>query len=128
MIAAARTFVMSTPAVVALPPPAPYYHYRATALGRSLHTALQQLQQTGELTPQQSQHALLLFDAAINGALSERVKADVSVSGRLEVYRHCDDVWTMVMRDVRLVGAEGMLVSQAVKSVAYEKRSKKKQK
>jgi len=118
---------MSAPAVVSLPPPAPYYHYRATALGRSLHTALQQLQQTGELSPQQSQHALLLFDAAINTALAERVKAELSVSGRLDVYRHCDDVWTMVMRDVRLVGAEGMLLSHAIKSVAYEKRGHKRQ-
>lgn len=116
---------MSAASTISLPPPPAYYHYRATALGRSLHTALTALQHAGELTPQQSQHGLLLFDAAINAALAERVKADVSVSGRLDVYRHCDDVWTMVMRDVRLVGAEGMLVSQAVKTVAYEKRKKK---
>ena len=109
------------------PPPPAYHHYQASALGRSLRTALQQLQQTGELTPQQSQHALLLFDQSINAALPERVKAELSVSGRLDVYRHCDDIWTMVMRDVRLVGQEGMLVTPAIKAVAYEKRKKKPQ-
>ena len=116
---------MSAAPLITVPPPPPYSHYRATALGRSLHTALQQLQQSGELSKDQSQHAFLLFDAAINAALAERVKAEMSVSGRLDVYRHCDDVWTMVMRDVRLVGAEGMLVSSAVKTVACEKRKKK---
>ena len=116
---------MAAPTHIGLPPQPAYYHYRATALGRSLHTALQQLQQSGELSQQQSNHALLLFDQAINAALAERVKAEVSVSGRLDVYRHCDDVWTMVMRDVRLVGAEGMLVSSAIKTVAYEKKKKK---
>ena len=110
------------------PPPAPaYYHYRATALGRSLHTALQQLQQSDELTQQQSHHAMLLFDQAINSALAERVKADLSVSGRLDVYRHCDDKWVMVMRDVRLVGADGMQVTPALKVVAEEWKRKRKQ-
>lgn len=119
---------MSASTLTGLAPPPAYYHYRATALGRSLTTALQQLQHTAELSPQQSQHALLLFDAAINSALAERVKAEMSVSGRLDVYRHCDDVWTMVMRDVRLVGAEGMAVTPAIKTVACEWKRKRKAK
>ena len=119
---------MAAPSLTGLAPAPAYYHYRATALGRSLTTALQQLQHTNELTSQQSQHALLLFDHAINAALAERVKAEMTVSGRLDVYRHCDDIWTMVMRDVRLVGAEGMLVTPAVKTVACEFKRKRKQK
>ena len=88
----------------------------------SLFDALKAMKAEDELDEAQVQHALLQFDAAINDALALRLSNTITIAGQLDVYRHCDNIWTMIMRDARLVGPEGLLLTPAVKLVAPEAR------
>lgn len=96
--------------------------YRATTLGRTLQSSLNQLKTEHELDDAQIKEAMLVFDTAIYAALAERATNTVSLSGHLDVYRHCDNIWTLIVDHATVLGTDGAIQSDAMKFVAPEAR------
>lgn len=78
-----------------------YQLYRNTTLGNTLQESLDELIQYGQITPQLALKVLVQFDKSINAALSTKVKSRVTFkAGKLHTYRFCDNVWTLMLKDV----------------------------
>lgn len=78
-----------------------YQLYRNTTLGNTLQESLDELIQYGQITPQLALKVLVQFDKSINTALSTKVKSRVTFkAGKLHTYRFCDNVWTLMLKDV----------------------------
>ncbi|KAI8870719.1 transcription initiation factor IIA, gamma subunit [Ramicandelaber brevisporus] len=81
--------------------PTAYYEiYRRTTLGNALTDALDELVTHSYLTPQLAIRVLVHFDRAFADALSHRVKTRTTLKGKLRTYRHCDDVWTLIVKNI----------------------------
>lgn len=78
-----------------------YQLYRNTTLGNTLQESLDELIQYGQITPQLALKVLVQFDKSINSALNSKVKSRVTFkAGKLHTYRFCDNVWTLMLKDV----------------------------
>lgn len=93
-----------------------YQLYRNTTLGNTLQESLDELISYGQITPQLALKGLLLtwisislvltswifavllqFDKSINSALSNKVKSRITFkASKLNTYRFCDNVWTLM--------------------------------
>uniref|UniRef100_A0A8C4NCX1 Transcription initiation factor IIA subunit 2 n=1 Tax=Eptatretus burgeri TaxID=7764 RepID=A0A8C4NCX1_EPTBU len=112
-----------------------YQLYRNTTLGNSLQESLDELIQTQQITPQLALQVLLQFDKAINTALAQRVRNRISfrvsahgsnscgLSGSLNTYRFCDNVWTFVLNDVEFREVMDLVKVDKVKIVACDGKS-----
>ncbi len=99
--------------------------YRASSLGTSFFAALSHLVDSGDISQSDLWVALLIFDAALCERLTEMVKNKVSINGSLVTYRHCENVWNLVIENAKFTGPEGILESRRVKIVACESKNKK---
>jgi len=109
--------------VFAAPPkPPPYSIYRASSLGQSLFAALNQMKEEQELDQNQINQAMLIFDQVMSDALETRVNNKINIRGSLDVYRHCDNIWTLILRRASLMSSEELIVTDAIKIVAPQHR------
>lgn len=102
--------------------PPPYSIYRASTIGSTLFEALKLMKAEGELDDLHIQQTLGIFDTVINDALEDMVQNKVSLTGQLDVYRHCDAIWTLIIRNARITGPTHILTTDSIKVVAPEHR------
>ncbi len=80
--------------------------------------------QYGQITPQLAFKVLLQFDKAINTALNSKVKARVTFkASKLNTYRFCDNVWTLMLNDVEFREVHEFAKVDKVKIVACDGKS-----
>lgn len=80
--------------------------------------------QYGQITPALAFKVLLQFDKSINNALNQRVKARVTFkAGKLNTYRFCDNVWTLMLNDVEFREVHEFVKVDKVKIVACDGKS-----
>ncbi|XP_038689262.1 transcription initiation factor IIA subunit 2-like [Tripterygium wilfordii] len=73
--------------------------YRRSTIGMCLTETLDEMVQSGTLTPELAIQVLVQFDKSMTEALELQVKSKVSVKGHLHTYRFCDNVWTFILQD-----------------------------
>ncbi|CAD0108162.1 hypothetical protein E4T49_01568 [Aureobasidium sp. EXF-10728] len=80
------------------------YHemYRNASIGGTLADTLDDLISSRRIEPQLAIKIMTNFDKAIAQVLGEKVKARMSFKGHLDTYRFCDDVWTFILKDVKV--------------------------
>ncbi|XP_033726253.1 transcription initiation factor IIA subunit 2-like [Ylistrum balloti] len=100
-----------------------YQLYRNTTLGHTLQESLDELIQYGQISPQLALKVLIQFDKAINTALANRVKNRITVKGKLNTYRFCDNVWTFVLNNVDFREVHEFAKVDKVKIVACDGKS-----
>ncbi|CAF1034640.1 unnamed protein product [Adineta steineri] len=76
-----------------------YQFYRETTLGSALQETLDEMISRNQLTEQAASKVLSEFDRSINEALDKRIHKKVHFSGKLNTYRFCDNVWTLILQD-----------------------------
>lgn len=98
------------------------YHqlYRNTTLGNTLQESLDELIQSGMITPQLALKVLFVFDRCISQALAHRIKTRMNFHGNLKTYRFCDNVWTLVLNEVEFKDVVEAIRVPKVKIVACE--------
>lgn len=80
--------------------------------------------QYGQITPQLAFKVLLQFDKCINNALNQKVKARVTFkANKLNTYRFCDNVWTLMLNDVEFREVHEFEKVDKVKIVACDGKS-----
>lgn len=80
--------------------------------------------QYGQITPQLAFKVLLQFDKSINAALNSKVKARVTFkASKLNTYRFCDNVWTLMLNDVEFREVHEFAKVDKVKIVACDGKS-----
>ncbi|KAL5283998.1 GTF2A2 family protein [Megaselia abdita] len=101
-----------------------YQLYRNTTLGNTLQESLDEFIQYGQITPQLAFKVLLQFDKCINNALNQKVKARVTFkASKLNTYRFCDNVWTLMLNDVEFREVHEFEKVDKVKIVACDGKS-----
>jgi len=101
-----------------------YQLYRNTTLGNTLQESLDEFIQYGQITPQLAFKVLLQFDKCINNALKQKVKARVTFkANKLNTYRFCDNVWTLMLNDVEFREVHEFEKVDKVKIVACDGKS-----
>ncbi|KAI4745985.1 hypothetical protein E4T50_03704 [Aureobasidium sp. EXF-12298] len=80
------------------------YHemYRNASIGGTLADTLDDLISSRRIEPQLAIKIMTNFDKAIAQVLGEKVKARMSFKGHLDTYRFCDDVWTFILKDIKV--------------------------
>ena len=65
------------------------------------------------------------FDKSINNALATRVKTRYNFKGTLNTYRFCDNVWTLLFKQIEFKESQQeKIVAYNVKFVACDGKSK----
>ena len=83
------------------------------------------LPKTNQLSERMANRVLREFDKSINNALATRVKTRYSFKGTLNTYRFCDNVWTLLFKDIEFREAQqDKIVAYNVKFVACDGKSK----
>ncbi|EXC01187.1 Transcription initiation factor IIA subunit 2 [Morus notabilis] len=91
--------------------------YRRSTIGMCLTETLDEMVQSGTLSPELAIQVLVQFDKSMTEALESQVKSKVTikvrlfvgidsrskgswiVAGHLHTYRFCDNVWTFILQD-----------------------------
>merc|ERR1712014_278508 len=77
-----------------------YYElYRKSSIGIALMDALDELIQSGLITPQLAIKILQQVDKSASTTFSSNLKTKCTTKGSLKIYRLCDEVWTFVLKD-----------------------------
>ncbi|SCV66900.1 BQ2448_5546 [Microbotryum intermedium] len=76
----------------------PFYQaYRRSSLGLALMESLDELIQSGHLSPQLALKLLAQFDKSATLAFSSHLKTKATIRSPLKVYNHVEDVWTFTL-------------------------------
>lgn len=77
---------------------------------------------TQAVTPQLASKVIHTFDQVVAQVLNDKVRAKMNVKGHLDVYNLCDEVYTFVIKDmkVKLDNAMTIEVEDRVKMVACQ--------
>lgn len=101
-----------------------YQLYRNTTLGQTLQDSLDEFIQSGQINTHLAFKVLLEFDKAINVALANKVRNRLTFkSSKLRTYRFCDNVWTLVLKDVEFREVQELVKVDMVKIVACDGKS-----
>jgi len=93
--------------------------YRNTTVGHCLQESLDELMQYDQMTPALAMKVLLQFDKAIGAALASRVKSRLTFKAKkLNTYRFCDNVWTLLLTDVEFKEVQDIAKADKMKIVA----------
>lgn len=95
-----------------------YEIYRECTLGRTLTNSLDEMVQSKEMTPVMALRILLQFDKSMHRIISNEIRSRAIIKGRLSTYRFFDDVWTFVLKEVRLKIDEACVLLDNIKIVA----------
>ncbi|CEG82197.1 Putative Transcription initiation factor IIA subunit 2 [Rhizopus microsporus] len=80
--------------------------------------SLDELIQSGHITPQLAMRVLVTFDRSISEALSQIVKNKATLKGHLHTYRFCDEVWTFIVENPNFKFDQELVSADKVKIVA----------
>ncbi|KAI4963854.1 transcription initiation factor IIA subunit 2-like [Hordeum vulgare subsp. vulgare] len=101
--------------------------YRQSEIGYALTATLDEMVSAGVLSPDLAITVLLQFDKSMGHALDKHAKSRaVFKGGNLRTYRFCDDVWTLILRDVTFKNEDMETVLHNVKIVACDSNLLKK--
>ncbi|KAH7721077.1 transcription initiation factor IIA subunit 2 [Aphelenchoides avenae] len=85
-----------------------YQLYRSSTLGVALQSTLGEFIEDGKIDARLAEKVMLTFDKCINNALATRLvrtrRTDFRAD-KLVAYRHCNNVWTLILKDVEFTGA-----------------------
>ena len=97
-----------------------YQLYRNTTLGFTLQESLDELIQSGQITPRLASKVIQKFDRVTSEVLSTRVNRKISFKGDLKAYRYCDHVWTLILNKAEFRDRTDVLRVDKVKIVACD--------
>ncbi|KAJ2452025.1 Transcription initiation factor IIA subunit 2 [Coemansia sp. RSA 2336] len=97
--------------------------YRQGVLGMMLVDALDELIETGQISPQLAIHVLEKFDQSTSKALAEHVKAKATIQKNLHEYRLCDDIWTFILDNPTIATESGPIHVDRLKIIAYDAKA-----
>ena len=101
-----------------------YELYRTTTLGHTLQEALDEFVASGQISQSLACKVLTQFDRSVSNVFATRVKSRLSFkAGRLSTYRFCDNVWTLVLKNVEFREIQEVVRADTVKIVACESKS-----
>ncbi|KAJ2125421.1 Transcription initiation factor IIA subunit 2 [Coemansia sp. RSA 921] len=95
-----------------------YELYRRASLGIMLTDALDELIQSGHISPQLAMQVIKKFDKSMSEALTTRVKQKSTIRGNMRTYRYCDDVWTFIMKNPTIKVAQGDITVDRLRIIA----------
>ncbi|KAK4740889.1 hypothetical protein SAY87_024477 [Trapa incisa] len=96
--------------------------YRRSTIGMCLTETLDEMVQSGTLSPELAIQVLVQFDKSMTEALETQVKSKVSIKGHLHTYRFCDNVWTFILQNATFKADEGSENVGRVKIVACDSK------
>eukprot|EP00771_Trimastix_marina_P000615 gnl/Trimastix_PCT/1633.p1 GENE.gnl/Trimastix_PCT/1633~~gnl/Trimastix_PCT/1633.p1 ORF type:complete len:119 (+),score=5.41 gnl/Trimastix_PCT/1633:59-415(+) len=96
---------------------ATYELYRKSTLGACLSETLESLIAESQITRDVGQQILQQFDEAMNERLQD-LKSRTTFKGKLNTYRFCDNVWTLILQGARFRTENQIIEAPAVKIVA----------
>ncbi|KAK4788729.1 hypothetical protein SAY86_020048 [Trapa natans] len=104
--------------------------YRRSTIGMCLTETLDEMVQSGTLSPELAIQVLVQFDKMVmffrgqsmTEALETQVKSKVSIKGHLHTYRFCDNVWTFILQNATFKADEGSENVGRVKIVACDSK------
>ncbi|XP_037710127.1 transcription initiation factor IIA subunit 2-like [Drosophila subpulchrella] len=96
-----------------------YQLYRASTLGTTLQATLDEMVHCNLLSNDLAHKVLLKYDKSISAALSKRVKNKMQFKAeKLSNFRYCDNVWTLLLKNVEFRDGPEVLQVDLVKIVA----------
>ncbi|XP_016926433.3 transcription initiation factor IIA subunit 2-2-like [Drosophila suzukii] len=96
-----------------------YQLYRASTLGTTLQATLDEMVNGNLLSNDLAHKVLLKYDKSISAALSKRVKNKMQFKAeQLLNFRFCDNVWTLLLKNVEFSEGPQVLKVDLVKIVA----------
>ena len=112
-------------------------HFRETTLGSTLTASLDELKvelDAGSSSSSQmsvsdenfrtlKEKVMRAFDEEMSHKLSTMAKNKILVTGDLVTYRHCDNVWQMVLDNVEMKGSEDRMEVDRLKIIACEDKN-----
>ncbi|XP_030381927.1 transcription initiation factor IIA subunit 2-like [Scaptodrosophila lebanonensis] len=100
-----------------------YQMYRASTLGKTLQDTIEEFMQWGQIPQSLAYKMLLQYDLSVNKVLPQRAHARVTFKARkLENYRCCDNVWTLILSDVTFCEQNEFLKIDRLKIVSCDGR------
>ncbi|KAK4758354.1 hypothetical protein SAY87_019655 [Trapa incisa] len=96
--------------------------YRRSTIGMCLTETLDEMVQSGTLSPELAIQVLVQFDKSMTEALETQVKSKVSIKGHLHTYRFCDNVWTFILQNAIFKVDDGQEDVGRVKIVACDSK------
>ncbi|CAD6578607.1 MAG: Transcription initiation factor IIA small chain (TFIIA 13.5 kDa subunit) [Cyphobasidiales sp. Tagirdzhanova-0007] len=96
--------------------------YRNASVGMALTDALDELIESGHISPQLARKVVEEFDKAASQTFSTSLRNKCSAKAKLKTYRLCDEVWTFLLKDAvfKLDGGEVIGPLNKVKIVAQK--------
>ncbi|GMH12111.1 hypothetical protein Nepgr_013952 [Nepenthes gracilis] len=96
--------------------------YRRSTIGMCLTETLNEMVESGTLSPELAIQVLVQFDKSMTEALDNQVKSKVSIKAHLHTYRFCDNVWTFILQDAQFKNEESQETVGRVKIVACDSK------
>ncbi|RXH92578.1 hypothetical protein DVH24_033474 [Malus domestica] len=112
--------------------------YRRSTIGMCLTETLDEMVQSGTLSPDLAIQVLTQFDKSMTEALETQVKSKVTIKvvpsaqgsrftqglgeGHLHTYRFCDNVWTFILQDALFKNEDSQENVGRVKIVACDSK------
>lgn len=98
-----------------------YQLYRETTLGQTLQDTLDELIGSNKLSHSLAARVLREFDKTTSLALEQKLKNRIIIKcNRLRTYRFCDNVWTLLLKDVEFREVHDLIRVDLVKIVACD--------
>ncbi|KAJ2627540.1 hypothetical protein H4R22_004354 [Coemansia sp. RSA 1290] len=94
-------------------------------LGMMLVDSLDELIETGQISPQLAVQILEKFDQSISNAFTNHVKAKATIQKDLQTYRFCDEVWTFILNNPTIITESGPIQIDRLKIVACDAKALK---
>lgn len=102
--------------------------YRHGSLGSALIDAIDDMVIAGRIPPQLGKSALENFDRIMLRSLGVLTRAKLTFKGHLNMYRHCDNIWTFELKDVTMKMNPGKqsktIEAKRLKIVSYDAESR----
>mmetsp|Transcript_24000 Transcript_24000/g.27182 ORF Transcript_24000/g.27182 Transcript_24000/m.27182 type:complete len:119 (-) Transcript_24000:313-669(-) len=96
-----------------------YQIYRETILGDTLHATLAELVAMSQLENTIAEQVMKIFDRVIERELKNLDRAQkVMLTGKLDEYKNCDDVWTFIIKDPKLTIDNNIIPSDMIKIIS----------
>ncbi|RNA37630.1 transcription initiation factor IIA subunit 2-like [Brachionus plicatilis] len=109
-----------------------YEVYRTTTLGLALQETLDEFMQSKQISDKCAKRMFQEYDRAMSKIFSSKVNNKISFKSKLDTYRNCDNVWTLLFQGIEITLQNTPIIKlenkQKVKIVACEAKSDKKSK
>ncbi|KAL4595491.1 hypothetical protein ACB092_12G095100 [Castanea dentata] len=96
--------------------------YRRSTIGMCLTETLDEMVNSGTLSPELAIQVLVQFDKSMTEALESQVKNKVTIKGHLHTYRFCDNVWTFILQKATFKSDDNSETVDRVKIVACDSK------